>query len=85
MRLSRNQVSVRSTHWYWLEDIDLGGATTLHGPVSATVSVPTAVTLGGFEAAAGSAPSFAGLALGAVLAVAGGLILRRRRQEAVKS
>jgi hypothetical protein len=33
------------TYWYWLEDVDLGGATTLHGPVSATVYDPTAVTM----------------------------------------
>ena len=25
------------TYWYWLEDVSLSGATTLHGPVSATV------------------------------------------------
>ena len=73
------------TYWYWLEDVDLNGATTLHGPVSATVQAPTAVTLAGFEAAAGSAASFAGLALAAGLAAAGGLLWRRRRQEAVKS
>jgi len=30
--------------------VDLNGATTLHGPVSATVQAPTAVTLGGLEA-----------------------------------
>ncbi len=33
------------TYWYWLEDVSLSGATTLHGPVSATVQAPTAVTL----------------------------------------
>ena len=38
------------TYWYWLEDVSLGGATTLHGPVSATVSVPTAVTLASLQA-----------------------------------
>lgn len=32
-------------YWYWLEDVSLSGATTLHGPVSATASAPTAVTL----------------------------------------
>lgn len=34
------------TYWYWLEDIDLSGAATLNGPVSATVGIPTSVTLG---------------------------------------
>lgn len=33
------------TYYYWLEDVDLNGTTTLHGPVSATVETPTAVTL----------------------------------------
>ncbi len=33
------------TYWYWLEDSDFGGQTTLHGPVSATMPAPTAVTL----------------------------------------
>lgn len=73
-------------YWYWLEDLDISGATSLHGPVSATVLPPTAVTLAGFEAAADSAPSVAGLLLTAGLAtVAGGLLWRRRRQEAIKS
>jgi hypothetical protein len=74
-----------ASFWYWLEDLDLNGATTLHGPVSATVQTPTAVTLAGFEAAAGGAASFAGLAMAAGLAAAGGLLWRRRRQEPVKS
>ncbi|HSN76711.1 MAG TPA: hypothetical protein VL334_16690 [Anaerolineae bacterium] len=39
------------TTWYWLEDVDLAGATTLHGPVSATVQAPTAVELSRLEAA----------------------------------
>ena len=62
------------TYWYWLEDVSLGGATTLHGPVSATVSAPTAVTLSGISAspAAGmalpwlwvAAAAGAGLAVG---------------------
>jgi hypothetical protein len=72
------------TYWYWLEDVDLGGATTLHGPVSVTVQTPTAVTLAGLEAAGGGAASFAGLALAAGLAAAGGLFWRRRRQEAMR-
>jgi hypothetical protein len=61
------------------------GATTLHGPVSATVQTPTAVTVAGFEAAAGSTKPVAGLVLAAGLAAAaGGLIWRRRRLDAVR-
>jgi hypothetical protein len=78
-------VEAGQTYWYTLEDIDLSGATTLHGPVSATVLAPTAVTLAGFEAVSGGAAPFAGLALAAGLAAAGGLFWRRHRQEAVKS
>ena len=42
------------TWYYWLEDVDLSGATSLHGPVSATLQAPTAVTLGALEAQAAS-------------------------------
>ena len=38
------------TYWYWLEDMDLSGAATLHGPVSVTFQAPTAVTLSGLTA-----------------------------------
>ncbi len=39
-------LSAGQTYWYWLEDVSLSGATTLHGPVMATVQAPTAVTVG---------------------------------------
>ena len=38
------------TYWYWLEDVDLGGVASMHGPVSVVFTVPTAVTLSGLEA-----------------------------------
>ncbi len=41
------------TVWYWLEDLDLAGQTTLHGPVSVAVERPTAVTQGGMGATSG--------------------------------
>jgi hypothetical protein len=37
-------------YYYWLEDVSLGGATTLHGPVSVDFVVPTAVTLNSISA-----------------------------------
>jgi hypothetical protein len=43
------------TYYYWLEDIDLNGTTTLHGPVSATVVAPTAVTISGLHSSSQSA------------------------------
>jgi hypothetical protein len=74
-------VQAGQTYWYWLEDVSLGGATTLHGPVSATVLAPTAVTLGSVSASPAAAP--AGAALPWLLAVTGAgaaLALRRRRR-----
>ena len=69
------------TYWYWLEDVDLAGATTLHGPVSVTVQTPTAVGLAGFEAIRSDNRSIAGLALAAGLAVVvGGWTVRRLRR-----
>jgi hypothetical protein len=38
-------VEAGQTYWYWLEDVDLAGATTLHELVSATVQTPTAVAV----------------------------------------
>ena len=38
-------VQIGQTYWYWLEDISVSGVTTLHGPVSATLLQPTAVTV----------------------------------------
>ncbi len=70
------------TYWYWLEDVSLGGATTLHGPVSATVSAPTAVTLASLQATplAPAIPAAAAALAGlAGLMAAAGVAIRRRR------
>jgi hypothetical protein len=66
--------------WYTLEDVDVNGATTLHGPVSAMVDAPTAVTLSGVQAspAAGAAAVPLAGALLALLAPLAGAALRRR-------
>jgi hypothetical protein len=77
-------VEAGRTYWYWLEAVDLAGATTLHGPVSATMQTPTAVTVAGFEAAAGSTKPVAGLVLAVGLAAAAGGLIWRRRQAAVR-
>lgn len=68
------------TYWYWLEDVSLSGATTLHGPVSATVLAPTAVTLAAVSASPAAAPAglaWLWVAAGAGLAI--GVSRRRRR------
>lgn len=73
-------------YWYWLEDVDVWGRTTVHGPTSAQFAAPTAVTLAGLRAGSGLPPVMpwivaAGLAGLAALAVAG-VVGRRRRQPA---
>ena len=73
------QVTAGQTWYYWLEDVDLNGATTLHGPVTATLQAPTAVTVTALGAE--TAGSRCGLAaFGAALAAAiAGLVVGRRR------
>ena len=74
-------VEAGQTYYYWLEDIDLSGATTLHGPVRATLAAPTAVTvssLGATPAAPPSAP--AAIPVAAALAILGGAVVGRRRR-----
>lgn len=39
-----------TTYYYWLQQINLAGIATLHGPVSAMISAPTAVTAFAFDA-----------------------------------
>ncbi len=69
------------TYWYWLEDVDLSGATTLHGPVSVVYDAPTAVTLSAVQAertdAAALSVALVLLALLAGLLLAGGHAARR--------
>lgn len=50
-------VAAGQTVWYWLEDVDFGGTATRHGPVSATLQTPTAVTLAQLEAASATPPT----------------------------
>jgi hypothetical protein len=74
------QVAAGETWYYWLEDVDLNGATALHGPVSATLQAPTAVTMTALEAQA--APPGSVTAWGALVAsliVAAGVLGVRRR------
>lgn len=66
-------VTAGATYYYTLEDLDINGASSLHGPVSVEFQAPTAVTLGDLAAnpaglPAGAAPAAAGLA--ALLAAA---------------
>lgn len=73
-------VQVGRTYWYWLEEVGLSGAMTIHGPVSATASVPSAVMLGEFEAgrATRPVPLIAPALVVALLAGAARLVRRRK-------
>lgn len=66
-------------YWYWLEDIDFDGRTTLHGPVSAALETPTAVELARLGAGAASpAPlPLAGVLLALIAPLIVGLGWRR--------
>jgi pullulanase-type alpha-1,6-glucosidase len=73
------ELAAGETYYYWLEDLDLSGATTLHGPVSVLYQAPTAVTLNSVQAASAAAPVWPvwlALLLAAGLA---GLVAWRRR------
>jgi hypothetical protein len=74
------EVTPGETWYYWLEDVDLNGATSLHGPVSATLQAPTAVTVTALEAQAATPGSVTiwGALAAALIAAAGVLGVRRR-------
>ncbi|MEZ4770750.1 MAG: hypothetical protein R2844_20315 [Caldilineales bacterium] len=68
-------------YFYWLEDVDFNGATSMHGPVSAICSAPTAVTLSDLNADSPVAPTISGwlVALALGLLLAGFVAVRRMR------
>ena len=47
----RQDLTPGTTYYYWLENLDVDGTVTRHGPVSATFEAPTAVRLIRLEAA----------------------------------
>ena len=47
-------VATGQTYYYWLESVDIHGATQLYGPMSATFQAPTAVSLSQLQASSGS-------------------------------
>lgn len=75
-----NGVTAGETYYYWLEAVDTNGATSLHGPVSATILTPSAVTVDDVQAAA-SAPGVAGwwVFAGVLALLAGAAKLAKRR------
>lgn len=71
-------VEAGSTYFYWLEDVDVDGNTTMHGPISAVPNETTAVTTTQLSSQSRSdVPAFALLAL---MLLIGGWLLRRRQR-----
>ncbi len=77
--LDEADLAAGTTYYYWLEDVDVNGATALHGPVSVDFGVaPTAVTLGSVSASpAAAAPALAWLWV--VVAAGAGVALGARQ------
>lgn len=73
-------VTPGETTWYWLEAVDLDGATTLYGPISAIMAAPTAVQLTGLRASsAPGQPTWLPGVAGAAVALAVAVSWRRLR------
>jgi hypothetical protein len=81
-RVRDGAVVAGQIYWYWVEDISLSGAATLHGPVSAAMQAPTAVALTAFDAAASRPLAGGWLLLAAAAALAAGVLLLVRRKPA---
>jgi hypothetical protein len=76
-------VAAGQTYFYALEDVDLNGAATLHGPVSVVFQAPTAVALDTLAADAGAGTLALPWLLAALLAAgAAALLVDRRRRNA---
>jgi hypothetical protein len=74
-------VAAGQTYYYWLEGVDLSGATQLNGPTSATFQAPTAVSLSQLQASNGSGnPILGWFVLAAVLAALASFALWRRQR-----
>lgn len=70
-------VAPGQTAYYWLEDVDLAGVATLHGPVSATFQAPTAVGMGGVQATVGPHPVYWWLVLIGLVSALGAALVKR--------
>jgi hypothetical protein len=69
-------VELGATYYYKLEDVEVGGKSTFHGPISASAQVPTAVSMTALSVREGAVTI--GLPVGLFLVSAVGLTLVRR-------
>lgn len=81
--LDANVASGR-TYWYWLESVDISGATTLNGPVTVDVSSPTAVALTDLQADSATAARMPWLVAAIAVAGLGLLVGSRRRRNSLR-
>jgi len=77
-------VASGQTYWYWLESVDVSGATTLNGPVSVDVSAPTAVALTDLQADSSTAVQMPWLVAAVAVAGLGLLVGSRRRRNSLR-
>ena len=73
-----DEVESSVVYYYWLEDVDTNGVTTLHGPVSAEIIQPSAVQLVGLQST-NSTALWQGILVSVTGLLAGSYVWRRRR------
>jgi hypothetical protein len=78
-------VAANTTYHYWLEAVDLQGATQRFGPVSATLASPTAVQVTAISASSGAAAPIPAWLLVLLAACAGVLASMARIRRQVRS
>lgn len=78
-RVRDDAVAAGQTLWYWLEAVDVSGASQLFGPVSLAVEAPTAVTLVGWSSSNRAPEAVVAAALALTAALGGALIALARR------
>jgi hypothetical protein len=69
-------VTVGNDYYYWLEDMDTAGQTTLHGPVSTNATTPTAIDLATLGTERGTSLPLQLAIAGLVLVGVVGIVLR---------
>ncbi len=75
-------VEAGATYHYWLESVDANGHATRHGPVSATLAAPTAVTLNTYHAEPHRSVRGFAIALAALTGLSGACVGWQRRRRA---